>query len=212
MNFRRHEQSPHSFAAATVKRVLMAAASCLMLGATVTACAAVPVYNPDHLQAVQFEHVSDICQNVMGLSPQEPLKGGDWLGQPRLDYDTSHYRVCIISLSDSLQSAVDARLTQQADADCRAKGLTPGSSDLALCVLNYVNERPADDTQPASATLSRVALPQPTTSYYYASPHDYVRRERIACAALGLEPAQSAFDTCVANINHALHAIDTPIS
>lgn len=197
-----------------VKRLLLATASCVMLGANMAACAAAPTYNPDHLQAAQFERVSDICQNVIGLSPKEPLRGGYWLGEPRLDFDTSHYRVCIISLSDSLQSAGDMQLTQQADADCRAKGLASGSSDLALCVLQYVDDRPAPGgaMQASAAPVSRVALPQASSSYYYASPHEYVRREQVACAALGLEPSQSPFETCVKNINQALYAIDNPIT
>lgn len=196
------------------KRLLLGAASCVMLGASLTACASVPAYNPDHLQAAQFERVSDICQNVMGLSPKEPLVGGDWMGEPRIDYDTSHYRVCVLSLSDSLQAAADAKLTQDADATCRGKGFPRGSSDLALCVLERVNDRSAESETTAVADTASVSkLPQAPTSYYRASPHDYVRREQLACAAIGIDPSQSAaFTTCVKNINHALYAIENPIT
>ena len=197
-----------------VKHLLSAAAACVMLGSSMTACAATPTYNPDHLQAAQFERVSDICQTVMGLSPNEPLLRGYWLGEPRLDYDTSHYRVCVLSLSDSLQGAADAQLTQEADTDCRGKGLVPGSSDLALCVLQKVNDRSvrSGSTQFPAAPASHDALPQASTSYYRASPHDYVHREQLACAALGLDPSQNAFVSCVKNINYALYSIENPIN
>ncbi len=79
---------------------------------------------------------TDICRNVMGLSPAERLSGGNWLGNSRLDYRTSYYRGCVLSLSDSLSRSVDAGIVQQADADCRSKGYRSGTPDLALCVLN----------------------------------------------------------------------------
>jgi hypothetical protein len=213
MNTRYLFQRYLAVASAVGKRLMPATASCVMLGASMTACAAVPTYNPDHLQAAQFERVSDICQNVMGLRPNEPLKGGDWLGQPRIDYDTSHYRVCIISLSDAMQNAVDTAVTQQADADCRAKGLAPNSSDLALCVLKDANDRPASsDAMSSAAQASRVQMPQAASSYHAASPHEKVYREQVSCAALGLEPSQSSFHSCVTNFNQALYAIDNPMT
>ena len=176
-----------------VKRLLLAAASFGMLGSSLAACASVPTYNPDHLQAAQFARVSDICQTVMGLNPKEPLIGGDWMGEPRIDYATSHYRVCVLSLSDSLLAAADVQLTQNADAACRGKGLVRGSSDLALCVLQQVNDRSArsEPAQVAADAAILTQLPQAPTSYYRASPHDYVRREQLACAAIDSASASS---------------------
>jgi hypothetical protein len=99
-----------------------------------TACTTVPTYNPVHLQAAQFERVSSVCQTVMGLNPNETLQAGGQFRGPTADNGTSHYRMCVLSLSESLHDIVDAQLTESTDAACAAEGLAPGSSDLALCV------------------------------------------------------------------------------
>ena len=195
--------------------VLTLLASCVIVLSSLAACAAEPTYNPDNLPAGQFTRVADICQNVMGLSPNERLEGGYWMGNDRLDYWTSHYRGCIVSLSDSLQNAMDDEATRQADADCRAKGYQPGSPDLALCVLHSVNShsKPA----PAQATSGQVSLvseqlPTASGSFLYASPHENARREEVACAALGLEPSHGAFKSCVKGLNDTFYSIDHPIN
>src|SRR5690349_15313622 len=131
-----------------IRQTLLAALTCC--AAAVTACAAEAPYNPDNLPPEQLARVAGICQRVMGLSPDEALEGGYWMGNDRLDYYTNHYRGCIVSLSDSLQGELDEQLTQQADADCRARGLQPGSPDLALCVLSSVNNRPRAATAQTS--------------------------------------------------------------
>lgn len=69
-----------------------------------------PPFNPDNLSATQLARVSQVCETVLGLSPNEPLEGGNRTGSDRLDYWTNHYRACIVSLSDSLRSREDARL------------------------------------------------------------------------------------------------------
>ncbi len=201
------------FNSLTARHLIATAASCVVAGSSMTACAAMPLYNPDNLGAEHFSRVSDICENVMGLSPKEPLSGGTWLGEPRLDYYTSHYRACVVTLSDSLQSVADAQLTKQADVDCRAKGFASGSSDLALCVLQSVSSRP----NPVRVSQSDAApslggnLPAARGSFFYASPHEAVRRVQVACAALGLEPSEGAFESCVSKMDHALYAIDNPV-
>jgi hypothetical protein len=191
----------------------LAAAYGVTLGAGLAACTTVPTYNPDHLQAAQFERVSNICQTVMGLNPNETLQEGGQFRSTSGGNATSHYRLCVVSLSESMQGIVDAQLTQSTDAACAAKGLAPGSSDFALCVLNELGNRPAsgDSTQTTAATESGDALPQALISYYRASLHDQVRLEGLACASLGLDPAQNGFTNCVKKINQALHSIDNPI-
>jgi hypothetical protein len=136
------------------------------------------------------------------------------MGDDRLDYWTSTYRGCIVSLSDSLQNVMDDQVTQQADADCRAEGFKTGSPNLALCVLRSVNSRPNPPPAQSGAvpeiTVS-ADLPAASGSYTYASPHEEARREQTACAALGFEPSRGAFKTCVKGLSDTFYAIDHPI-
>ena len=199
----------------TIKHpLLLTIASCVIVLSSLAACAAEPAYNPDNLGTGQYGRVANICRNVMGLSPDERLEGGYWMGNDRLDYWTSHYRGCIVSLSDSLQRAIDTQTTQQADADCRAKGYQPGSPDLALCVLRSVNSHPNPAPAQASAVATPVSetLPTASRSFLYASPHENARREEVACAALGFEPSHGAFKSCVKGLTDTFYALDHPIN
>ena len=183
--------------------------------AAMTACATKTPYNPDDLAADQVARVSSICQTVIGLSPNEPLEGGYWMNNDRLDYYTSHYRGCILSLSDSLQRSLKEQMTQQAQADCRADGLEAGSPDLAFCVLNSVNGRSpvsGQATAVLSATPASQSLPAASSSFFYASPGETTRREQVACAALGFSPAHNAFGTCVKGLGDTFYTIDHPIT
>jgi hypothetical protein len=198
-----------------MKHLLYTLAFCATVGLNITSCVAEQPYNPDSLGTEQFTRVAQICQTVMGLSPQEPLESGYWLGNSRLDTDTNHYRGCILSLSDSLQSVTDYEVTQQADANCRAQGLQPGSPELALCVLRSVNEHPnaAPAQARAVATTPISALGTPAKkSFFTASSHETSRREQAACAALGLSPAEGAFKSCVQQLDGTFYAIDHPIN
>jgi hypothetical protein len=195
-----------------VPLLTLAPASWVMLGASLTACTTVPIYNPDNLQAAQFERVSTICQNVMGLDPNETLQVGGRFRGPSVDSDTNHYRACVLSLSESLQGIVDAQLAQSTDATCAAKGLAGGSPDLALCVLDRLGNRPArSDSQTTAVAESGDALPKALTSDYRVSAHDQGQLEGLACASLGLNPAQNGFTNCVKKINQALQSVDNPI-
>ncbi|HEY0339403.1 MAG TPA: hypothetical protein VGC34_01235 [Steroidobacteraceae bacterium] len=196
------------------KSVLITAAACALTGASLVACATQPPYNPDRLGEAQYARVTGICENVMGLSPRERPSGGNWLGNDRLDYWTSHYRGCIVSLSDSLQGVNDTLVAQQADADCRAKGYRTGSPDLALCVLQTANSHPEPTpSQETAAAATPVSEKLPAVgSYFRASPRETVRREQVACAALGLEPTNDSFKSCVKGLSDTLYAIDHPIN
>jgi hypothetical protein len=170
---------------------------------------ATPAPDASHAPATA---IAGICQNVMGLSPGERLTGGNWLGNDKLDYWTSHYRGCLVSLSDSMQSARDTTVVQQAEDRCRAKGLLPGSPDLALCVLQSANEHPEPALTPAVS--SQALLNESSVaagSFYFASTHEIARREQVACAELGLSPAQAAFTSCVRQLRSTFYAIDHPI-
>jgi len=197
------------------KHNLLALLSCgTLVVAGISACAAESIYNPDNLGNTEFARVSNICQSVMGLSPNEALSGGYWMGNDRLDYWTSKYRGCVVSLSDSLQSSHDTQIAQQADTNCRARGYDSDSPDLALCVLRSINnptEPRAEPTSAAALTPVSEKMPAAGGSYTYASPHENARREQAACAALGFEPAHGAFNACVKSLSDTFYAIDHPI-
>jgi len=188
------------------KHMMLSVVSCALLGASMVGCAAPAT------DAAPATAVAGICQNVLGLSPKERLTGGNWLGTDKLDYWTSHYRGCIVSLSDSLRGARDTTVVQQAEERCRAKGLLPGSPDLALCVLQSANEHP--EPVPSSRT-SQTSAGEPTAapgSFYFASNQEIAKREQVACAALGLSPAQPEFKGCVQQLRATFYAIDHPIN
>lgn len=198
----------------TRKSLSITLTACVMAGASIIGCAATAPYNPDNLGAGDFARVADVCRSVMGLSPTERPTGGNWLGNDRLDYWTSHYNGCILSLSDSLRTVQDTLATQQAQQSCLAQGLRPASSDLALCVLQTANSHPDPTSTPADAAAAAPlsASLQAPGSFYRASPRETARREQVACAALGLSPAENAFHACVKSLSDTFYSIDHPIN
>jgi hypothetical protein len=58
---------------------------------------------------------------------------------------------------------------------------------------------------PESAEVSH-----PSTSYFDSSPRATARREELACASVGVDPATAAFDACVKELSSTLYAIDHP--
>jgi hypothetical protein len=192
---------------------MLTAASAAIATLGISACAAEPAFNPDGLQDMQLSRVTQVCQNVMGLSPAERLIGGEWPGDSHLDYWTSRYRGCVASLSDSVQRLGELQAKQQADRACRAKGYADGSSDLALCVLQSAQAAGRDGAQQQLVSQpSAEALPTAGGSLFYASARERRRREELACAALGIEPTSDAFKACVNDLQTTFHAIDSPIS
>jgi hypothetical protein len=47
---------------------------------------------------------------------------------------------------------------------------------------------------------------------YRASPHDYLHRKQLACAAPVLDPTPNKFSSRVKNVSHALYSPDNPVS
>jgi len=196
----------------TRKRMLVMRGAAFLAGAGLVGCASAAPYNPDCLGEGDFALVEGICQNVMGLSPKERPTGGNWLGNDHLNYWTSHYNGCVLSLSDSLRAVQDTQGIQQADEACRAKGLRPGTPDLALCVLQTANSHSAPSSSNATTTMRISANLTASGSFYSAPPHATVSREALACAALGLSPARSPFEACIKNLDDTLYTIDHPIN
>jgi len=188
----------------TLKTSAIAAAVLPIVCATITSCASGPRYNPDHLGAAQVTNVAKICQNVVGLQPSEPLVDNLWPGDPDPELSTNNYRGCIASLSNSLRNSAAARAQMQADRNCRSKGLQADSSQLATCVLHAL------ETAPKSASIQAASLVvtpyDAKTSGSDDSIPEILRRERLACAEIGLEPAQRAFASCVNGLKDVLSA------
>jgi len=192
-----------------VKRFGLAIVFSAAILASVPGCATERAYNPDGLADAQYQRIADVCQNVLGLDPKEPLIGGaDFLGAERLGEESNHYRGCVLSLSDSVQRASRAEAAREAGAGCRAQGYAPGSGELALCELNSGQAAAAapTSTKPISQTLSA-----PNGSYLSASNSEHHRRENRACAAVGIEPSQDEFARCVTRLDQTFFAIENPV-
>jgi len=191
------------------RKLLLSVVSCAVAAASLPGCATPPEANDPGSAA--SGPVAQVCQNVLGLSPTERLTGGNWLGNDKLDYWTSHYRGCVLSLAGSVQKARDTEVVQQSEQQCRAKGLNPGSADLALCVLQTANNHPEPHgiSPPAPSQPQASAAPE---SFYFASAREIAQREQVACAAVGLSPSQPEFKGCVQDLRATFYAIDHPIN
>jgi hypothetical protein len=163
---------------------------------SIVAYATEPTYNPQHLNAAQISQVDEICQAVMGLRPSDTLTENRWPGNPDHGSSTNEYRGCVASLSNSMESIAVARAETQADQNCRAKGLEPGSSDFAVCALQAAEAKPGSERIQLAALDAKPFIQQAPKDARTAVPGS-VSRERLACAEIGLEPQAAAFTACV---------------
>jgi hypothetical protein len=160
-------------------------------------------YNPGHLAVAQVAQVGQICQNIMGLNPDDRQVQNSWPGDPDPGSYTNDYRGCIAALTTSLQSGAAAQTEEEADSTCRTKGLQPDTPAFAECVLSKVQS-----TSDAS-NLRNVSLevkPFDATQGADSSTSEIVRREEQACAAVGLEPGESRFSSCLSGLDRVLTA------
>jgi hypothetical protein len=190
-------------------------AASVFAGGGVAGCASAADYNPQNLDAAQLGQIARICQSTMGLSPDEaysPIWGA--AQDPRLDPGENHYQGCVASLSDALRAESDGMAVARADEQCRAQGYKDGGADLAECVLHWRDTHVASaqqDAPAAQANLVSQTYPQTgARSFYTAWPGEIARREREACAQLGLDPAEAAFDQCVSHMDNTFYRIDNP--
>jgi len=186
----------HSTAWAQLLAVTMAIA--------IAACASNAPRHPQHLSITQVGQVAEICEEVMGLESTEPLVDNLWPGDPDPDSVTNNYQGCIASLSSSLEGVPTAWGERLALDHCRASGLQPGTSELGTCVLRTVE---ATSASVAPETAFLVVTPfsdMPEAASSSASLSD--RKERLACAEIGLEPSQRACESCVSSLRDVLSA------
>ncbi len=160
---------------------------------SIASCASVPPYNPDHLTANQVSRVAGICQEVMGLRPTEPLTENLWPGDPDPASETNDYRGCIAVLSTSLVEGVTG---------CWTGHFVPDSQDTATCAPSAEDAHGASrGTQLASLTVTAF---QQTNSP--RQPAAKLSREQQACAEIGLDRNQDAFQSCVHGLRRVMSA------
>jgi len=154
-------------------------------------CAEAAPFNPDKLPAAELTGVQAACRTIMRLDPGEAHEVG-----------------CFESLSRTLaHNHVDEALAQ-ARTRCLAEGMRPRTGDFAVCVLQRGDSaRPV----PVEAALIQPAdVPGGARSFAMTSNGDRRRREELACASLGLDPTDGAFDGCVAGLAATMFALDNP--
>jgi len=158
--------------------------------ASATACASAQPYNPEHLPLAQVSQIGQVCRNIMGLPPGT----------------TTQNAACDESLSHSFAALHGAGELQQARAQCLARGLKPGDLALAECELG---PQPAAVTQAAYAAIDPPA--KPPKSYLSVSNTEIHRREQLACAAIGYDPANAGSAQCVAELDSAMFDAEHPM-
>jgi hypothetical protein len=176
-----------------------------LTGVSIAVYASEPTYNPQHLGAAQFSQVDEICQKVMGLRPSDTLRDNLWPANPDEARSTNDYRGCVASLSHSVEDITAARAELQADQNCRAKGLEPGSSEFAVCALHAAEARPGAE-QIRLASLDAKPFIQRARDHTPAAVPGSVSEERLACAEIGLEPKAAAFASCVEDLKAVMSA------
>jgi len=176
--------SPRPASAAGRRRIARRALAGLAAVGVSAGCALAAPYNPENLPAEQIAQVTEICRSVVGLQPGERA-----------------FSSCLDSLSRSAAKLDRNSALQTARHDCLAKGLQPGDPALARCEVAATD----DASRPVAASAGVTAAPAaPVKSYFYASWREAHQRQRMACAALGYDPAGVGFYNCVANLQASL--------
>jgi hypothetical protein len=132
--------------------------------------------------------VGRVCAGTLGLQPGE-----------------KHYAACVQSLSGSLANLQSGQGLAAARRACLARGLAPGAADFDECELRLA------DAAPRTPALAEDAAPgRDGSSYFETSRAGAWRRDELACARLGFDPAGAAFQSCVADLRGALARASMP--
>jgi hypothetical protein len=132
--------------------------------------------------------LGSICQSVVGIPP-----------------DDAQYQACVYTLSHYLDRIGDANALENARKACLAMGKAPESADLSECELSQTELK-----KPVAAIAESSTPGVKIGSYFYASPKEVHLREEKACSRLGLDPADTVFDRCVARLSAALLEVNNP--
>ena len=131
--------------------------------------------------------VGRVCAGTLGLDPGE-----------------KHYAACVQSLSASLADLRAGQGMAVARRECLARGMTPGAADFNECELREA------DTAPPAQVVDDSSAPVGARSYFETSRREAWRRDELACARLGFDPAGAAFQSCAADLRGALARASMP--
>ena len=106
----------------------------------------------------------------------------------------------------SLAAADIARVTEVCERVLRVR---PGDLHFYSCIDSLSHSLRSDGRSAGGAPMSAEA-PGGAASYYAASSKVAIRREQIACAAVGFEESAPGFTACVADLGESLRAADDP--
>jgi hypothetical protein len=131
--------------------------------------------------------VGRVCAGTLGLDPGE-----------------KHYAACVQSLSGSLADLRAGQGMAAARRICLDRGMTPGATDFNECELREAA------TAPPAQIVDDTAAPAGARSYFETSRQEAWRRDELACARLGFDPAGAAFQSCAADLRGALARASMP--
>ncbi len=132
--------------------------------------------------------IGQVCRETMGLEPGE-----------------AQYDFCVGTLSSQMQGRRQAYALVAARRSCLDRGMLAGSSALAQCELQTSENVPIG----ASLDASPAEVPRATSSFFRTTPDEAFHRAQASCAALGFDPIDDAFSSCVANLNASMQG-ETP--
>lgn len=155
-----------------------------MVGAWLVA--ALAFGHPSPASAAGGGQVQQICSRIVGLAPGE-----------------KHFAACEESLSASLRNLRQGEGISLSRRTCLDEGHRPRTPDFARCELDAAPaaEAPLSDGGP---------VPGGSRSYFVVSRSDAFRRDQMACAQLGIDPAGDAFAECTAGLRAALARASQP--
>ena len=137
--------------------------------------------------------VGRVCAGTLGLAPGE-----------------KHYAACVQSLSGSLAGLRASQGLAAGRRACLARGLAPGAPAFDECELRSAAEAPAGDPPADAAAIGDGPGTGGARSYFTTSRAEAWRRDELACARLGFDPAGTAFQACVGDLRGALARASMP--
>ncbi|HXS07708.1 MAG TPA: hypothetical protein VN723_13035 [Rhizomicrobium sp.] len=162
------------------------------LGSTMGCASAAP--EPTTQQAAAIDA---ICDKVMKL----------WPG--------AQFQACQSSLADTVTAMVQADYTAAAYKACGQSGQELNRTELARCILDH-RETAINIGSPPAGSVSKLSA---ATIEPVASDRDFYmdgsipvrrRRERYACAELGLAPGVGLFGACTDELETQIYFVDHP--
>lgn len=163
-----------------------------LLALMVLGCASGPERKAvDEASSAQRAQVGEICKAVIRARPNE-----------------TYYSNCVSSLVETVAQIRREQALGLARSRCMAQSLAAYGGNVALCEVNTLDSA-RDSIASASPALTMPSLEGHTdriamAAYVGASSSERLRRQRVSCALLGLEPIGGAFGQCVAQLSASM--------